>query len=72
MSVQQQIAPVMARIESVAKMYSKMPPFKMFKEMSQSMERILPKGIGYDIIFRKDSVQHIFFEKSNPQNAIIL
>lgn len=62
----------MGRIENVLKMYSKLPPFKMFKEVSKSMERILPEYIGYDIIFRKEGVQHILFDKHDPQNAIIL
>jgi hypothetical protein len=40
--------------------------------LMSSIQPLLPKGIEFDFIVTQSEVQHIFFEKANPQNAIIL
>jgi hypothetical protein len=41
--------------------------------LEESITPILPEGIDYDFMFNMSGqIQHIFFEKRNPSNAIIL
>lgn len=70
--IRERIQPMLGQIESIANIYKDLSPWKSFKEMEKAAARILPPGVGYDAIFEKEGIRHIFFEISNPQNAIIL
>lgn len=46
------------------------PELAVFLE--KELRPLMPEGIEFDFAFYESGVQHIFFEKANPQNAIIL